>query len=187
MKSTQNTHYVYGVYNNENCFAQAYDRLCNSGLKDIYVLKNSEACLENVSASIKHPMNHYLLMGALAGAVIASASSLMFNMPAFVDFELLTPVMVGICGAALGAYLGMYMCFALTGLDQRHVMPQVFDAIIPAGSFVLGVSVCDNLQKQIAIDCLNEEEMVELIIKNEMLDLPYISNNRLEKELQLAA
>lgn len=185
----QITHYVYGVYDNQGSFSKAYDRLCRSGLEDILVLKSPQANLEHVSASIKHPLNHYMLMGAGLGAIIGSFASVTFNMPAFVELEVLTPVMIAICGAALGAYLGLLVNFALTGLDLTNVQTKVFDAVIPAGSFVLGTAVCGNLQMKQAIDCISHEQMIELIIKNEMLDLPLedVRVNKEESTLQLAA
>lgn len=184
----QITHYVYGIYKDQIAFQKAYERLFASGLNDVVVLKRPDANLENVSATIKHPLNHFMLMGAAFGAVIGSYASVTFNLPAFVELEVLTPVMIGICGAALGAYLGLLVNFALTGLDLTNVQTKVFDAVIPAGSFVLGASVCSGIEMQLAIDCISDEQMIELIIKNEMLDLPIedIRENK-ERTLQLAA
>jgi len=184
----QITHYVYGVFDNEASFSNAYDRLFLSGLSDICVLKSPEANLEHVSATIKHPINHFMLMGAALGACVSSYASVTHNMPAFVELQVLTPCMVAICGAALGAYLGLLMNFALTGLDVTNVQTKVFDAVIPAGSFVLGASVCNSEQMQTAIDCISCSSMIELIIKNEMLDLP-LEDARQNKErtLKIAA
>lgn len=184
----QITHYVYGVFENEASFSKAYDRMCVSGLSDIFVLKRPEANVENVSASIKHPLNHFMLMGAAIGAAVGSFASVASNMPAFVELQVLTPIMIGICGAALGAYLGLLVNFALTGLDITNVQPKVFDAVIKAGSYVLGASVCSNIEMQLAIDCISDEQMIELIIKNEMLDLPLQdARENKERTLQIAA
>ncbi len=184
----QITHYVYGVFENETSFSKAYDRLFVSGLRDILVLKRPEANVENVSASIKHPLNHFMLMGAVFGAAIGSYASVASNMPAFVELQVLTPIMIGICGAALGAYLGLLVNFALTGLDITNVQPKVFDAAIKAGSYVLGTSVCSSIEMQLAIDCISDEQMIELIIKNEMLDLPLQdARENKERTLQIAA
>ncbi|MDX2106048.1 MAG: hypothetical protein SFY67_06560 [Candidatus Melainabacteria bacterium] len=185
----QITHYVYGVYDNQAAFSKAYDRLFSSGLSDIMVLKSPKADIEHVSASIRHPLNRFMLSGAALGAIIGSYASVTFNMPAFVGLEVLTPVMIAICGAALGAYIGLLVNFALTGLDVTNPQTKVFDALIPAGSFVLGASVCGNDQMQLAIECISEDQMIELVIKNEMLDLP-LEDARLikeERQLQLAA
>lgn len=185
----QITHYVYGVYDNQAAFSKAYDRLFASGLNDIMVLKSPDADLGHVSATIKHPVNRFMLSGAALGAIIGSCASVTFNMPAFVELEVLTPIMIAICGAALGAYLGLLVNFALTGLDVTNVQTKVFDAFIPAGSFVLAASVCGNDQMRLVIECISQEQMIELIIKNEMLDLP-LEDARVikeERQLQLAA
>lgn len=170
------TTFIYGVFAGAEEISQALAGLKAQGLSEVVVLKDSQGLSYSSATVPPTKKTPFIVAGTIGGIVGAAVGAVASPTVPYTDtFQLITPIMAMVSGSVIFAYLAFWLAGFLYWVDSPITENEVFEASIPNGSVLLGVTVNNTTQKLKAIECFDNHGAIEIIARSEALPASELS------------